>query len=55
MDNPNGSLGEKTRRDKDMHQLEEVELCMIRGSNFPQFSKCSESDENSVIAFVSSS
>jgi hypothetical protein len=25
MDNPNGSLGEKTR-DKDMRQLEEVEL-----------------------------
>jgi hypothetical protein len=28
MDNPNGSLGEKTRRDKDMCRLEEVELCM---------------------------
>jgi hypothetical protein len=28
MDKPNGSSGEKTRRDKDMHRLEEVERCM---------------------------
>jgi hypothetical protein len=29
--------------------------CLIRGSNFAQFSKCSECDENSSIASVSSS
>jgi hypothetical protein len=28
MDKPDGSLGEKTRRDKNMHQLEEFERCM---------------------------
>jgi hypothetical protein len=34
---------------------EEWVTYMIRGSNFAQFSKCSEFDENSAIASVSSS
>jgi glutamate-1-semialdehyde aminotransferase len=43
----------KVRHDK--HRVDHSFEVVIRGSNFAQFSKCSECDENSAIASVSSS